>query len=50
MTIEQLPYADVIGRYDAPSALLCLDPPYDETERQSVAFGRNGFNQRAPSC
>lgn len=43
VTIEQLPYADVIRRYDAPGALFYLDPPYDETAGYGVAFGRDDY-------
>lgn len=40
VTIEQLDYADVIRRYDAPGALFFLDPPYDETSGYGIEFGR----------
>ena len=43
VTIEQLPYADVIRRYDATGALFYLDPPYDETRGYGVEFGRDDY-------
>ncbi len=43
MTIEQLPYQDVIRRYDSPGALFYLDPPYDETAGYGTAFGRDDY-------
>lgn len=33
VVIEQLPYADLIRRYDSPRALFYLDPPYVGCER-----------------
>ncbi|MCC5811328.1 MAG: DNA adenine methylase [Ectothiorhodospiraceae bacterium] len=36
--IENLPWADVIGRYDRPHTLHYLDPPYWETEGYGVDF------------
>ena len=47
VTIERLPYEDVIRRYDAPGALFYLDPPYDETEGYGVAFGRDDYVRMA---
>ncbi|WP_174290991.1 DNA adenine methylase [Sphingomonas bacterium] len=47
VTIEQLPYQDVIRRYDAPRALFYLDPPYDETEGYGTGFGRADYVQLA---
>jgi DNA adenine methylase len=43
VTIERLPYQDLIRRYDAPGALFYLDPPYDETEGYGVPFGRTDY-------
>ncbi len=43
VTIEQLPYADVIRRYDQARALFYLDPPYDETAGYGVDFGREDY-------
>ena len=43
VTIEQLPYQDVIRRYDAAGALFYLDPPYDETEGYGTGFGRADY-------
>ncbi|WP_267396535.1 MULTISPECIES: DNA adenine methylase [unclassified Sphingomonas] len=41
--IEQLPYAEVIRRYDRAGALFYLDPPYDETTGYGVEFGRADY-------
>jgi DNA adenine methylase len=41
--IEQLPYGDVIRRYDHAGALFYLDPPYDETTGYGVEFGRADY-------
>ena len=43
VTIEQLPYQDVIRRYDRAGALFYLDPPYDETEGYGTDFGRADY-------
>lgn len=43
VTIEQLPYGDVIRRYDSAGALFYLDPPYDETEGYGTGFGRDDY-------
>ena len=43
VTIEQLPYQDVIRRYDSAGALFYLDPPYDETEGYGTGFGRDDY-------
>ncbi|GGB21647.1 DNA methyltransferase [Sphingomonas metalli] len=47
VTIERLPYQDVLRRYDGPKALFYLDPPYDETEGYGVAFGRDEYVRMA---
>lgn len=41
--IEQLDYAELIRRYDAPDALFYLDPPYDETTGYGIPFGRDRY-------
>jgi DNA adenine methylase len=43
VVIEQLPYADLIRRYDDPQALFYLDPPYDQTEGYGLEFGRADY-------
>jgi DNA adenine methylase len=43
VTIEQLPYQDVIRRYDSAGALFYLDPPYDETAGYGTGFGRADY-------
>lgn len=43
VTIERLPYQDVIRRYDRAGALFYLDPPYDETTGYGVEFGRADY-------
>lgn len=43
VTVEQLPWADVVRRYDGPNVLFYLDPPYDETEGYGVDFGRADY-------
>lgn len=45
VTIEHLPYADCIRRYDGPGALFYLDPPYYGCENYYGAgiFGREDF-------
>jgi len=47
VTIEQLPWSDVVRRYDGPGALFYLDPPYDETEGYGVEFGRDDYVRMA---
>ncbi len=43
VTIERLPYQDVIRRYDGAGALFYLDPPYDQTAGYGVEFGRADY-------
>jgi len=43
VTIEQLDFADVIRRYDSPTTLFYLDPPYDETAGYGIEFGRERY-------
>lgn len=47
VTIERLPYADVIARYDTPDTLFYLDPPYWDCESDYGAdvFGRSDFDR-----
>jgi len=47
VTIEQLPWSDIVRRYDGPGALFYLDPPYDETEGYGVDFGRDDYVRMA---
>lgn len=49
VTIECLPYAAFIGRYDRPGTLFYLDPPYFgcEGDYGAALFGRDDFEQLA---
>ncbi len=49
VTIECLPYADVIRRYDAPETLYYLDPPYwnNEGDYGAGTFERADFQRLA---
>lgn len=49
VTIERLPYADVIGRYDDAATLFYLDPPYwdCETDYGAGVFARADFDRLA---
>lgn len=49
VTIECLPYADFIGRYDGPATLFYLDPPYwgCETDYGKLVFERQDFERLA---
>ena len=47
VTIERLPYHEVIRRYDTPATLFYLDPPYDETRGYGVEFGRDDYVRMA---
>lgn len=43
VTIERLPFHEVIRRYDTPRTLFYLDPPYDETEGYGTGFSRSDY-------
>lgn len=48
VVVEQLPYSEVIRRYDGPETLFYLDPPYWDGERDyGDAFGREDFGRLA---
>lgn len=49
VTIERLPYAELIRRYDAPGTLFYLDPPYwgCEDDYGADVFSRSDFEQLA---
>jgi DNA adenine methylase len=47
VTIEQLDYADLIRRYDSPTTLFFLDPPYDETTGYGLDFGHHAYEAMA---
>ncbi|PZQ82644.1 MAG: DNA methyltransferase [Ancylobacter novellus] len=49
VVIENLPYADVIERYDRPASLFYLDPPYygGEADYGSGVFERRDFERLA---
>ena len=49
VTIERLPFADFIRRYDTPGTLFFLDPPYwgNETDYGPGVFARADFNALA---
>lgn len=46
-TIEHLPWADCITRYDRPHTLFYCDPPYWKTEGYGVDFGLDNYLQMA---
>lgn len=43
-TIEHLPWADCIRRYDRPHTLIYCDPPYYGTEGYGVGFGLEQYD------
>ncbi len=45
VTIEHLPWADCIARYDRPETLFFCDPPYWRTEGYGVAFGMGEYKR-----
>ncbi|MBN8885898.1 MAG: DNA adenine methylase [Rudaea sp.] len=47
VTIEHLPWADCIGRYDRPHTLFFVDPPYWQTQGYGVEFGIEQYEQLA---
>lgn len=46
-TIEHLPWADCIRRYDRPHTLFYCDPPYFGTEGYGVGFGLEQYDEMA---
>jgi DNA adenine methylase len=48
VVIEQLPYAELIRRYDGPETLFYLDPPYVDCEDDyGAGFARSDFERLA---
>lgn len=47
VTIEHLPWADCIARYDRPTTLFFCDPPYWQTECYGVEFGFEQYERLA---
>lgn len=47
VTIEHLPWADCIARYDRPTTLFFCDPPYWQTEGYGVDFGFEQYERLA---
>jgi DNA adenine methylase len=47
VTIEQLPWAECVARYDRPHTLFYLDPPYWGTEGYGVDFGLEQYTRMA---
>jgi len=45
--VENLPWAEVISRYDRPHTLFYCDPPYWQTEGYGVEFGFEHYEQMA---
>lgn len=45
--IENLPWHDIVRRYDRPATLFYLDPPYFGTEGYGVEFGLEQYDQMA---
>jgi DNA adenine methylase len=46
-TIEHLPWAECVTRYDRPHTLFFMDPPYWGTEGYGVAFGLEQYDRMA---
>lgn len=47
VTIEHMPWADCIARYDRAGTLFFCDPSYWRTEGYGVAFGMNEYERLA---
>lgn len=47
VTIENLPWAECMERYDRPATLFYLDPPYWQTAGYGVPFGFEQYEQMA---
>lgn len=47
VTVECLPWAACVARYDRPETLFFLDPPYWQTEGYGVGFGREEYDRLA---
>jgi DNA adenine methylase len=47
VTVEQLPWAACLARYDRPGTLSFLDPPYWDCEGYGVAFGMDEYSALA---
>lgn len=45
--VENLPWQEVVARYDRPHTLFYLDPPYWQTEGYGVAFGFEQYERMA---
>lgn len=45
--VENLPWREVVRRYDRPHTLFYLDPPYWQTEGYGVEFGFDQYEQMA---
>ncbi len=47
--VERLPYYEIIKRYDKPTTLFYIDPPYWDCEKYygKVIFGREDFGKLA---
>lgn len=45
--IENLPWADLVEKYDRPHTLFYLDPPYWDTEGYGVDFGLEEYSRMA---
>lgn len=47
VTVEHLPWREVVERYDRPHTLFYMDPPYWQTEGYGVGFGWEQYEQMA---